>query len=147
MALRIAVALVVMVFATPVHAQEAAKWKQDLLAEGWVEVKRKLTDFTDYTWYGQANKYRSTKGYVYYLTPSGKTGRLRTPSGRTFVDYRTEGTDGKICSLVRELRGGRRLCGNTLWKRGELYLFTNPAGRVIHVWKWKKGNLEGFALD
>jgi len=125
----------------------APQWQQTLIDDGWVEIKRKLKDFADYTWYGQSNQSRSTVGYVYYLRPGGKTGVLRTPDGKTYVDHRQEGKNGRICSLIKELRGGKQYCGNTLWKRDDLYMFTNPDGRVIHTWKWTKGNAEGFILD
>lgn len=144
--MRVIMTLVV-VLAAQTSAFAAPDWQQRLISDGWVELKRKLTDFTDHTWYGQPNRYRSTEGFVYYLRPGGRNGVLRMPNGNTFIDHRREGKDGKICSLIRELRGGREYCGNRLWKRGKLYLFTNPAGRVIHVWKWKKGNLENFKQE
>ena len=139
--------VLVTLWVSDASAGAVLEWQRKLIGDGWVEIRRKLTDFTDHTWYGQKNETRSTEGWVYYLRPDGNTGVLRAPNGKTYVDHRSEGADGKICSLIKELRGGKQYCGNSLWKRGDLYMFTNPDGGTIHTWKWQKGNPEDFALD
>lgn len=96
MTLRIVGLALIATLAVHQSALGASKWQQKLIDGGWVEVKRKLTDFTDPTWYGQRNEIRSTEGYVYYLRPNGKTGLLRTPNGKTYIDYRREGKEGRI---------------------------------------------------
>ncbi len=130
-----------------VFALAAPAWRAELIADGWVEIKRKLTDFTDHTWYGSRHKLRNTEGWIYYLRPDGRTSVLRSPDGKTYIDHRREGEGGRICSRIAGLRGGREVCGNTLWHRGDLYIFTDPTGQVIHAWTWQKGNPEGFAPE
>ena len=137
----------VVVFAAKGPVFATSDWRHKRIDDGWTEIKRKLTDFTDHTWYGQHNEFRSTAGWIYYLRPGGNTGVLRGPDGRIYIDYRREGEDGRIFSLIKELRGGRQFCGNTLWRRDGLYLFTNPSGQVIHTWKWVEGNPEGFEVE
>ncbi len=102
-------------------------------------------DRADTTWYGQQGKNQSRENWILYVDSTGEKIYFSfIKVGLIHIGTRSEGEDGKICVQWKDLLGGKKRCGNSLWKKGEMYVTVNEYGFENTRWKIEKGNLENF---
>ena len=142
--LAVAVFVLGFIFSADLIAEE--EWEKKLKADGWVLIKRKLTDLADTTWYGQKSANPSREHWIFYIAPSGEKAYFQfIKDAPIHKSTRSIDENGRICNQWEKLGGGIKRCGRTtLWKKGDLYMTMTKIGSEHNRWKIKKGNLEKF---
>jgi len=140
----VAVFVLSFVFSADLVAEE--EWEKKLVAEGWVKTDLQGASLSDTTWYAQESSIGDAFNWILYVNSNMENVFFVHIKG----DFVWKGnwnrqTDGTYCSEFRGLPGGKKKCGRTLWKNGELYRWVSGDGFPTRaIWAIKKGNTENL---
>ena len=111
--------VLVFIFSADLPATE--EWERELMDDGWIRVKEKLTDYADTTWYGQKGKQQNYEYRINYIDPSGKKTFYVHFKGaqEVHLGIREDKNDGTICIRIKSFHSEMQ-CNRTLWKKGDI---------------------------